>query len=209
MKNQRIRLFKSNFLEKFTVAHPCIPAIVFMPVTLFFLVHIQINVSSLGYIFLGIICWTLIEYSLHRFVFHLPIKKNWAKKASYYLHGVHHEAPNDPWRLVVPPIMSISIYSFLLYLFSKLIPSNYLPGYMIGFTVGYLCYDYLHWAIHNRKIKAKLITYLRRNHALHHYSQETQRFGVTSPIWDIVFGTYSPKPLTKEPFNKVAYEDKQ
>ncbi len=190
MAHRRIRLFKSNFLEGFTVTHPCIPAVIFVPVIIFFLSQLAINASSLVYIFLGILSWTLMEYILHRFLFHLPINTAWAKKARYYLHDVHHDNPKDPLRIVTPPIMSISIYSGLLYLFSKLISSNYLSGYMIGFTLSYLCFEYLHWAVHNRGINTKLINYLRRNHAIHHYAQKTQRFGLSSPFWDFVFNTY-------------------
>ncbi len=193
MKYQRTQLFKSSFLEKFTVTHPCVPAVIFIPVILFFLLRLKISITSLTYILLGILTWTFMEYVLHRFVFHLPINTAWAKKARHYLHDTHHEIPKDPLRIVTPPIMSISIYSILFYFFSKTVPSDYFSSYMIGFTQSYLCFEYLHWAIHNNAINIKPVNYLRRHHAIHHYVQKTQRFGLTSPFWDIVFNTYKPK----------------
>ncbi|KTD12090.1 Fatty acid hydroxylase superfamily protein [Legionella gratiana] len=191
---KRIRLFKSNFLERFSVVHPITPALLYIPVLFYCILHIKITIHSLILIFSGILLWTFIEYTMHRFIFHLPINTKWANKISYIIHGIHHKDPHDPLRLVAPPLMSLPIGLIFLYIYSKVFTSNNLFSFLFGFTLSYLCYDYLHWALHHSKSKNKLIYYLRRNHAIHHHRTPPRRFGVTSPLWDFIFNTYT---LTK------------
>ncbi|MDR3502738.1 MAG: sterol desaturase family protein [Legionella sp.] len=187
---ERVRLFKSDFLEWFSVVHPCVPAMLGIPILFYFYTHFnQVNFLSLIFIFFGILIWTLVEYLLHRFIFHLPINTKWAKKIKHTIHGIHHKDPHDPLRLVAPPVMSITLGSFFLYLFYQWFPGAIFFNVSFGFITGYLFYDYLHWLLHHSKSKHKYMYYLRRNHALHHYSNNRQRFGVTSPLWDFIFHT--------------------
>ena len=187
---ERIRLFKSDILERFSVVHPCVPALLGIPILFYFYIHcMRVNFLSLVFIFIGILVWTLVEYVLHRFIFHLPINTHWAKKISFIIHGIHHRDPNDPLRLVAPPVMSISLSSVFLYLFYTMFSLDSFFSVSFGFILGYLCYDYLHWTLHHSKSKHRYLYYLRRNHALHHYSNSRKRFGVTSPLWDFIFNT--------------------
>ena len=188
---ERIRLFQSDFLEYFSVVHPSIPAFLYVPVLIYCLIHIKMTAVALFLIFSGIFCWTFVEYSLHRFLFHLPINTKWAKKISYIIHGIHHRDPRDPLRLVAPPVMSLSIGLFLVYFFSRFFTIDQLYSFIFGFTLSYLCYDYLHWMLHHNRSKNILFYYLRRNHAIHHHHNPPIRFGVTSPLWDFIFNTYT------------------
>lgn len=192
-KYNRIRLFKSDFLERFTVVHPSIPIIIYSPVLLYCLSQMRLTTMSFFTVFLGVFCWSFTEYMLHRFIFHLPINTVWAEKLRYLIHEIHHKDPRDPLRLVAPPIMSLSIGLILLALFSNLLSPDTLYSFVFGFTLSYLCYDYLHWTIHHSKMRNKLIYRIRRNHALHHHSNPPRRFGVTTPFWDHIFNTYTIK----------------
>jgi sterol desaturase/sphingolipid hydroxylase (fatty acid hydroxylase superfamily) len=160
--------------------------------------HTNIELGSFLFICLGIFCWTFAEYAMHRFIFHLPINTDWAKKISYIIHGIHHRDPKDPLRLVAPPIMSGSIGIICILIFFQLFGTNHFFSFTFGFTLSYLCYDYLHWMLHHSKSKNKLIYYLRRNHAIHHHHNPPRRFGVTSPLWDFIFNTYTLKTLDKK-----------
>ena len=51
--------------------------------------------------------WTLTEYWLHRFVFHFEPEKGIGARLHWIIHGVHHDHPNDPLRLVMPPSVSV------------------------------------------------------------------------------------------------------
>ncbi|MCC7353073.1 MAG: sterol desaturase family protein, partial [Anaerolineae bacterium] len=58
-----------------------------------------------------------------------------------------------------------------------------------GFGAGYVMYDMLHYATHHLPMRWGILKYLKRHHMQHHFKSPEQRFGVTMPLWDIVFGT--------------------
>ena len=58
----------------------------------------------------GVLGWTFAEYWLHRWVFHFAPSGNRAIRAiQFALHGYHHEFPDDPNRLVAPPMLAVPI----------------------------------------------------------------------------------------------------
>jgi 4-hydroxysphinganine ceramide fatty acyl 2-hydroxylase len=104
---------------------------------------------------LGIFTFTLLEYFLHRFVFHsekwLPNSKV-IRYLHYTLHGIHHTLPNDPDRLVYPPVLFAITYCLLeVFVFQPLQPENKAIGvfFKIGVLLGYLMYDCTHYALHH------------------------------------------------------------
>ena len=60
---------------------------------------------------------------------------------------------------------------------------------MSGFMIGYLAYDLTHYATHHFPMRSKYAKYLKRHHMQHHYKDASTRFGVSSPLWDLVFRT--------------------
>ena len=62
-----------------------------------------------GYIAVGYVLWTLTEYWLHRVVFHFEPEEGLGARMHWMIHGVHHDHPNDPMRLVMPPSASIPL----------------------------------------------------------------------------------------------------
>jgi sterol desaturase/sphingolipid hydroxylase (fatty acid hydroxylase superfamily) len=143
----------------------------------------------LGIGVLGLVTWTLTEYCLHRFVFHYPARSRVGKWFVYLFHGNHHDDPRDKTRLVMPPAGAIPIMAALFFLFGLVIPAPWIEPFGAFFIVGYLIYDYIHYATHHFPMKNPVAKYLRRYHLKHHYSGERGRYGVSSPLWDIVFGT--------------------
>ena len=60
-------------------------------------------------------------------------------------------------------------------------------------AIGYAAYEYVHYACHQLPVTSRIGRYIRRHHGIHHYRDETVNFGVTSPLWDYIFGTiYRP-----------------
>ena len=55
-----------------------------------------------GFFLLGVLLWTLLEYLIHRYIFHYEPKTGVGKRLHYIIHGVHHDYPNDGKRLVMP-----------------------------------------------------------------------------------------------------------
>src|SRR5438034_1200529 len=77
--------------------------------------------------FLGILLWTLIEYLIHRYIFHYEPKTRWGKQLHFVIHGVHHDYPNDARRLVMPPVISIPLaflfFGLFFLIFGSLAPA--------------------------------------------------------------------------------------
>jgi sterol desaturase/sphingolipid hydroxylase (fatty acid hydroxylase superfamily) len=197
-----IRLFKSDFLEFFTHITPAVVVAIWAPVAVLFLagaiaslpagasaLHIPAGFAA------GLFIWTLAEYTVHRFLFHLEPQGETAKKIFFLFHGVHHAQPNCKTRLVMPPAASIPgalIAYGLFYLVIAVVfnAPQWLAPFFSGFVTGYLVYDMIHYATHHMPMKGRAMKYLKKYHMLHHFKTPDDRFGVSSPVWDIVFRTY-------------------
>jgi sterol desaturase/sphingolipid hydroxylase (fatty acid hydroxylase superfamily) len=196
-----IRLFKSDFLEFFSHIHPAVIVIIWLPVVVFFLVREVLNrpanISALYiplWFFVGLFLWTLAEYLLHRFVFHFAARNPAQERIIFLFHGVHHAQPQCKTRLVMPPVVSIPMavvfYGGLTLIVGMLLGQPHLVGPLTsGLVLGYIIYDLTHYATHHFPMRSGILKYLKRYHMQHHYKTPDQRFGVSSPLWDIVFKT--------------------
>jgi sterol desaturase/sphingolipid hydroxylase (fatty acid hydroxylase superfamily) len=134
----------------------------------------------------GLAFWTLVEYLLHRFVFHHTPRSSWQMCLGYLLHGVHHAFPEDRLRWTIPLITSLPVAAALATV--SLVSFGAAGGpFMAGVLLGYLAYDLLHYAIHRGPMRSRLGNYLRKRHLAHHYGVPERNFGVSSPLWDFVF----------------------
>ena len=179
-----------------THVHPSIPLIIWGPCACYFFYRgIQkaevTFVGVMAFSLLGLIVWTLTEYLLHRFMFHFSGKSKFSKRFVFLFHGLHHDDPDDPTRLVMPPVPALLFLIILYSLFSLIIPDLYMNVFFALFMVGYLIYDYIHYATHHFKMKSKIAKYLKRYHLKHHHAHEKSKYGVSSPLWDYVFRTVS------------------
>lgn len=191
---QSIRLFKNDFLESLSHVHPIVPLLVWSPVVgvlLYrsYVVHELALPGMLGVGILALLFWTLTEYFLHRVVFHWQAGSRAGKWLVYTFHGIHHDAPQDKTRLVMPPVPAFLIMMLLWLLFSLFIPKPWLEPFLGFYVTGYLIYDYIHYATHHFRMQGAIGTFLRRYHLQHHFSRPDAHFGVSSPLWDIVFRT--------------------
>lgn len=189
-----IRMFQSGFLESLSKVSFYVPLIVYVPLIIFLgfnsLYLQQMDVLQFtGYVALGLFFWTLAEYILHRFVFHFYPKSEVGKKIHFIFHGVHHDYPNDAKRLVMPPSASIPMALAFYYFFLYLLPAGTNDAFFIGFIIGYLVYDMMHYALHHANFKSGIWKRLKQHHMLHHYSDSTKGFGVSSVIWDKILGS--------------------
>jgi sterol desaturase/sphingolipid hydroxylase (fatty acid hydroxylase superfamily) len=189
-----VRHFKTDLLERFTHVHPVMPLVIWVPVTLG-LAWRALAVQGLGFgafaaaFLAGAFVWTFVEYALHRFAFHFPAKGPIGRRFVYVVHGLHHEDPQDPTRLVMPPLPGL-IYGALFYLsFRAALGATFVDAFFAGFLVGYLAYDYIHFYVHHFVPANPVGKFLKRYHMLHHYSNYEAKWGVSNPLWDHVFGT--------------------
>ena len=192
-KNETVRMFESDFIEFFSRVPPATPLLLYMPVVGYMLYlslwHRKLSILAVGGLFvLGILLWTLIEYLIHRYIFHYEPKSHLGKRLHYIVHGVHHDYPNDARRLVMPPSISVPL-AVLFYLLFLLIFGRLAPSVFAGLIFGYVCYDMLHYATHHFPMKRGLWLWLKQYHLRHHYKDDDIGFGISSPLWDYVFGT--------------------
>jgi len=146
---------------------------------------------------LGIGVWTITEYLLHRYVFHYEPTSKVGKYLHFMMHGVHHEYPNDSKRLVMPPSVSIPLATLFYFFFLAIVRSPYHMPFFAGFLIGYMLYDEIHYATHHAPLKNGLWQKIKHHHVLHHYHDPEKGFGVSSPLWDYVFGTVDPTEQKK------------
>jgi sterol desaturase/sphingolipid hydroxylase (fatty acid hydroxylase superfamily) len=197
-----VRLFQNDLLEALTHVHPIVPLLFWGPVAAFLLwrsvaVHELPLTGLAGIAALALLMWTLTEYCLHRFVFHYPARSRAGKYLVFMFHGVHHETPRDKTRLVMPPAGGILVFLVLYPIFKLLVPAPWIEPFIAFFLIGYLCYDYIHYATHHFAMRPKLLHFLKVYHLQHHYGAKGVRYGVSSPLWDRVFGTWPADARTR------------
>jgi len=192
-KNKSLRMFKSDFLESLTHVHPATPFVFFVPVILFSIYgaiewyNLPIDQFALLFV-LGGAFWTISEYLIHRFVFHPPFSDTYMKWFYFYSHGVHHETPNDASRLVMPPLLSIPLSLLFYFLFRTVFLEGHLAIFS-GFIVGYLTYDFLHYATHFHSFSWGWFKKLKKHHTAHHFTNPKLNYGVSNSFWDYIFFT--------------------
>jgi len=194
------RMFDSDFLDRFSRVHPAVPPIIFVPVIVALLI-VALGRSSVlavvGLIAAGYLFWTLTEYWLHRVVFHFEPEQGIGARLHWIMHGVHHDHPNDPLRLVMPPSVSVPL-ALLFYGLFVLVLGDLAPAFAVGFLSGYLFYDMAHYHVHHHKPRTRAGKKLRELHMRHHFQDDTAGFGVSAPWWDHVFGTASSSKRAKQ-----------
>jgi sterol desaturase/sphingolipid hydroxylase (fatty acid hydroxylase superfamily) len=186
-------MFENNLLEYFSRIHPATPFVVWVPVAVVFFVrshevHQLSWARAAAFAAAGLLVWTFAEYMLHRYVFHWVNDTVWGKRIHFLLHGVHHDFPSDKDRLVMPLLTSTPLAIVFYTLFTLAMGAGGV-AFFSGFTVGYLCYDGTHYAVHHFKQTTRVGKFLRKHHMLHHHADHHGGFGVSSPLWDVVFGT--------------------
>ncbi len=187
------RIFENPILEFLTKTHILIPLVLFTLISAF-LIYYGIFEKGFGFprmvlLFLaGCLTFTFFEYCIHRFVYHLGSESYDQKSLSYKMHGIHHEFPKDKNRLAMPVLLALLLASIFFVLYRSIMGENVF-GFLAGFLMGYTLYLTIHYCIHIFRVPKNFLKRLWHHHAIHHYNQPDRAFGVSSPIWDYVFGT--------------------
>jgi sterol desaturase/sphingolipid hydroxylase (fatty acid hydroxylase superfamily) len=203
-KDETPRLFGNDLMEKLSRVHPGVPLIIYGPAIAFFVYRGAVNetlssFNMIGLFLLGTLFWTFMEYVIHRFAFHYMPKSELGKRFHFLIHGIHHDYPRDSKRLVMPPSVSIPLAVIFYFLYMVTMGQTYGEPFFAGFVFGYLCYDMIHYMLHHFSMRGnRLGLWLQQHHNLHHYGNDDKGFGVSSPLWDFVFGSMDPKIQEKK-----------
>ncbi len=192
------QLFNNPILEKLSRTHISVPLTVFFLYSAGLLYWSITNTTlsafvTAGFFVIGLLFFTWVEYWAHRSLFHMDTYTKAREKLQYTIHGVHHEFPKDKTRLAMPPLLSVTISTVLLLLF-RVVMGDYVFAFLPGFLTGYAAYLSVHYMVHAYQPPKNFLKYLWINHGTHHYKNGEMVFGVSSPLWDYIYGTMS-KPI--------------
>ncbi|MDP4679812.1 MAG: sterol desaturase family protein [Cyclobacteriaceae bacterium] len=196
MKGTRV-LSESSFVERITRTHISIPLILFS-IFSFVLLYYGITEKGLdGFLIaplflLGFLLFTLAEYMMHRYLFHMNETSEIKRKLVYIMHGVHHHYPKDKDRLAMPIPASVTL-AFLFLLLFRFLMGDLAFGFLPGFFMGYATYLWIHFMVHAFQPPKSHFKILWVHHGIHHHKQPERAFGVSSPLWDMIFRTMPTK----------------
>ncbi|XP_068117537.1 fatty acid 2-hydroxylase [Hyperolius riggenbachi] len=151
--------------------------------------------------FLGMMVWSLMEYGIHRYIFHMkPPASNYLLITMHFmLHGQHHKAPFDSSRLVFPPLPASFVIIPLYVLLQLVLPPVVGLSLFVGGLFGYVVYDMMHYYLHyGSPRKGSYLAWLKSYHVRHHFEHQKSGFGITSTLWDRPFNTLIPEDAIKD-----------
>jgi dihydroceramide fatty acyl 2-hydroxylase len=184
-------IFRNRVLDMFTRVHVIVPPLIFIPLAglLIYWARSLGVLQLVGWTLGGYALWTLMEYWIHRTVFHWEFDHAIGKRIHWLIHGIHHDHPSDPLRLVFPPAVSIPSFFLIYGLLAIVLDGPVLNAVAAGVVIGYVVYDLTHFYLHHVQPRTKLGRALRARHMHHHFRDDTTAYGVSAPWWDAVFGT--------------------
>jgi sterol desaturase/sphingolipid hydroxylase (fatty acid hydroxylase superfamily) len=190
------RMFRIDWVEKYlSRVRPWHVLAVWAPISAYSLYRgfrLTPLLAGIAVAVLGVFTWTLLEYILHRWLFHHHFSQDSEaqRDLGFLIHGVHHDYPMDPDRLVMPPAISVLVAAAIGVPAWFIAGPAYFWAFFGGLVGGYLWYDLTHYATHHGKSLTGIGKLQKSYHMLHHYQTPNIRYGITTPFWDLVFGTY-------------------
>lgn len=188
------RLFDNPILEALSRTHIMVPITMWLILSAFLgwyaFTYTAMGTTTIATLFVsGLLVFTLFEYVLHRYLYHLSPTTPTRANIQYKFHGVHHEYPKDKTRLAMPPALAIIVAGTFFGLFFLLMGEAayaFFPGFLVGYS-GYLA---VHFIVHAYAPPKNAFKTLWINHSVHHYKNPESNYGVSSPFWDHIFGSF-------------------
>jgi dihydroceramide fatty acyl 2-hydroxylase len=194
-------MFESRWLDRLSRVHHLVPVAIFVPAIGALLALGATGglgaLATVGWFAGGWLVWTLTEYWMHRLIFHFEPEAGVGARLHWIIHGVHHDHPNDPMRLVMPPSVSVPLAALFFGLFVLVVGTPDAYPLAAGFLGGYLVYDMLHYHLHHHVPSTRLGRCLRELHMRHHFQDDTRGFGISAPFWDEAFRTSVNRPAAR------------
>jgi len=190
-------MFRTPLIDRFTRVHPAVPLIIFIPAIALLVLaadhHGAGTATLVALVVAGWVIWGLVEYWVHRVLFHFEPDDGLGARLHWMVHGVHHDHPNDPLRLVMPPAVSVPGTALFVLLFTTALGVAHGLALGAGFVLGYLVYDTTHHHLHHHRPRTAIGRRLRELHMRHHFQDDTRGYGISAPWWDVVFGTLAER----------------
>lgn len=155
---------------------------------IFLLIGLRASIStgaSVAAVGAGLAAWSLMEYGMHRWVGHGP--SSFARRG----HVMHH---SDDQALIAAPVFFVMAGAFAIWAALAVVAGTGVAALLVcGLYIGYNLYALVHHVLHHHEALAARGWFqtLERRHRIHHAHHQVN-FGVTSALWDRIFGTYQP-----------------
>ncbi len=133
----------------------------------------------------GVLGWTLMEYIIHYPLGHLP-------KGRTLISSEHLRHHKDILYFSPVPLKirgAVPVLAILGGVAGFLVDGWFAGGFLVSISIGWTTYEYLHQSIHVRGPRTAYGRWATKHHLYHHFSRPNRNHGVTTPIWDFVFGT--------------------
>jgi len=180
MKDFILKITASKWNYYLSLATDFLTAVVFLGLSIYYSTDIW---ASIAFFVVGAIFFTFLEYAVHAWLFH----KDHPLKVFIEGHAHHHQNPFS--YDAMPFFMSAVIASFFAWLFHFFMPTSDALAIVGGMTLGYFNYGIMHHIMHRREFSSRYWRYMQEFHFVHH-KKPLLNHGITTDIWDRVFGTY-------------------
>jgi hypothetical protein len=186
-----VALYRSRALDAFTRSHPLIPYVSVLPFAMFCAFRARVSMLGEGLLFftIGWLGWSLLEYAMHRFLFHANVRRESLRIATFLAHGYHHVWPDDPRRITATPLQITSVVLLLSGIFHLAFDEARAWAALSGAMIGFVAYEAVHWMCHHGEPKVRVLRALKQHHMRHHHIAPHTRFGIGTPLWDWIFRT--------------------
>ncbi|MCB9506520.1 MAG: sterol desaturase family protein [Myxococcales bacterium] len=134
----------------------------------------------------GALGWTLAEYLLHDFAGHRAKGRNHFSR-EHLRHHAEFEYFASPWEKARAATSAAVVLSALTMPWLGVARG---AAFVAGFVASYLFYEWVHRRVHTHPPRGAWGRLIRKHHFAHHFRHPHANHGVTSPVWDRVFGTY-------------------
>ena len=204
---QKKKMFDNPLIDSLSKTHIAYPLTIFYGLAVILLIYtiysgiLPAMTSILAFV-LGFFFFTLIEYTIHRYAYHMHERTPFRKKMVYIMHGMHHDQPKDKQRLAMPPFLSIILAAVFFLIYWAIMGKFGMP-FTAGFMAGYATYLCVHYSVHAFRPPKNFMKILWVHHAIHHYQDPNVAYGVSSPLWDVIFRTMPEKKSTQKEREKA------
>lgn len=194
------RLYRAPWLDAFTRTPPWTPYVLGLPLAAASVgaaladgIDVERPDVWLAVPF-GMLLWSLVEYALHRFVFHARATSETARIAVFLAHGHHHADPSERMRIAATPVQMGSALLLLFGVCDLVLDGAAQWLAFAGSIAAYLAYEAVHYVVHFGQPSSALFRRLRRHHLAHHHVDARSRWGIGTPLWDRLLGTGGTDP---------------
>ena len=180
MKELILKMTASKWNYYLSLATDFLTAVVLLILSIYYSTDIW---ASIAFFIVGVLFFTFLEYAVHAWLFH----KDHPLKVFIEGHAHHHQNPFS--YDAMPFFMSALIAAIFVWIFHFIMPLPDAMALVGGMALGYFNYGIMHHIMHRREFKSKYWRYMQEFHFVHH-KKPLLNHGITTDIWDRVFGTY-------------------